>query len=279
MGRVSGNDVSQYQGAINWAKVYACGQRFVFIKATEGDYLQDKFFKNNWAGAKSVGLLRSAYHFFRCDVDPTIQADYFIGFVKSTADNGELPPCLDFETNEGKTRAEIVPMVKVWLDRVEGAFGRKPIIYSGYYNLQDYLSESNSEAPAWAKDYSLWLAQYPDVYVEGSMPDLPRGWSRWMFWQYSKVGQVDGVTENVVDMDVFNGSLEDLHKFAGTTMTVAHSAQPKTNPPATQKTYVVQEGDTLISIAVKNGTTPQALASLNNVNKKDIVPGKVLKLP
>lgn len=265
MTRVPGNDVSEYQGSIDWSKVSACGQRFAFMKATEGNYVQDKTFKKNWDAAKSAGFLRGAYHFFRCDIDPTTQADYFINFVKSTNDNGELPPCLDFETNEGKTNIEIVPMVKTWLDRVESAFGRKPVIYSGFYNLKDYLSESGVQAPAWAKDYPLWIAQYPNVYSDGTQPDLPPGWSRWMFWQYSKVGHVDGITENVVDMDVFNGSLEDLHKFAGAA--------------AAQKTYVVQVNDTLNSIAAKNGTTAMAIATLNNVNKTDIVPGKVLKLP
>jgi lysozyme len=279
MSRAPGNDVSLYQGVINWPRVYARGQRFVLIKATEGDDLQDTFFKNNWAGAKSAGLLRGAYHFFRCNVDPVIQADYFINFVKSTNDIGELPPCLDIETTEEKTKGEIVPMVKVWLDRVEAAFGRKPIIYSNYFFLKDNLSEANLEPPTWAKDYPLWLAQYLDAYSDSSQPDLPPGWAKWTFWQYSKAGHVDGIEENVVDMVVFTGSLDELHKFAGGTIPAAAATQTQMASSATQKTYVVQAGDTLISIAVKNGTTPQALASLNNVNKKDIVPGKVLKLP
>lgn len=280
MEKVPGNDVSEYQGEIDWPKVYTYGQRFVFIKATEGDYRHDKTFLANWAGTKSAGLLRGAYHFFRCDVDATTQADYFINFVKSTNDNGELPPCLDFETNEGKTKVEIVPMVKVWLDRVAGAFGRKPIIYSGFYNLQDYLSESNLEAPAWAKDYPLWLAQYPDVYSEGSEPGLPRGWSNWTFWQYSKTGNVDGIVENVVDMDVFKGSLEELRKFAGTSTTGATPTQTQKNLSTAQKLYTVKAGDTLNSIAIENGTTQKEIAALNNLAKPtDISVGKVLKLP
>ena len=207
MQRVPGNDVSVYQGRIDWSRVSACGQRFVYIKATEANSLQDITFKNNWVGAKSAGLLRGAYHFFRCNVDAIAQADYFINFVKSTNDDGELPHALDLETNEGKTKTEILPMVKAWLDRVEGAFGRKPIIYSGQFFLQDYLSDHNVEPPPWANEYSLWLAQYPNVYAEGSQPTLPRGWSNWTFWQYSKTGHVDGLTENVVDINVFNGSL------------------------------------------------------------------------
>ena len=165
MEKVPGNDVSEYQGEIDWPKVYTYGQRFVFIKATEGDYRHDKTFLANWAGTKSAGLLRGAYHFFRCDVDATTQADYFINFVKSTNDNGELPPCLDFETNEGKTKVEIVPMVKVWLDRVAGAFGRKPIIYSGFYNLQDNLT--------WKPPHGQRIIHFGWLNIQMSIPKAP----------------------------------------------------------------------------------------------------------
>ena len=47
-----------------------------------------------WTGAKAAGLLRGAYHFFRCNVDAKKQADYFIDFVKAAKDDGELPPVL-----------------------------------------------------------------------------------------------------------------------------------------------------------------------------------------
>ena len=86
-----------------------------------------------------LGLLRGAYHFFRCNVDAKKQADYFIDYVKSVKDDCELPPVLDLETNDGVNKEKIVPAAKVWLDRVEAAFGKKPIIYSGQYFLQDYL--------------------------------------------------------------------------------------------------------------------------------------------
>ena len=68
--------------------------------------------------------------------------------------------------------------------------------------------------PSWAKDYPLWLAQYPNNYVEGSQPSLPRGWFKWTFWQYSEKGAVNGINAKV-DLDLFNGTLEELYKFAG----------------------------------------------------------------
>ena len=231
MATVPGIDVSHWDAGIDWPKVRATGQRFVFAKATEGINYKDDTFKDNWSGAKAAGLLRGAYHFFRCNVDAKKQADYFIDFVKAAKDDGELPPVLDLETNDGMTKEKIVVAAKVWLDRVEAAFGKKPIIYSGQYFLQDYLVQPGGGPPPWAKDYPLWLAQYPNQYVEGAKPFLPRGWFNWSIWQYSDKGRINGINA-AVDMNFFNGTLEELYKFAGAKI-----------PDQTPKTHKIASGD------------------------------------
>lgn len=61
----------------------------------------------------------------------------------------------------------------------------------------------------------------------------------------------------------------------------ASSASPAgaTAQPATQ-TYKVKSGDTLIGIAAKFGTTPKAIAKLNNItNTANLRIGQVLKIP
>lgn len=254
MATVPGIDVSYWDSGIDWPKVRATGQRFMFAKATEGDFYADPTFAANWSGAKAAGLLRGAYHFFRCNVDPKKQASKFIDYVKSVKDDGELPPVLDLETPDGQTKDKIIARAKTWLDLVEAAFGKKPIIYSGQYFLQDYLSEAGGGPPVWAKDYPLWLAQYPNNYVEGSQPFLPRGWFKWTFWQYSEKGSVNGINASV-DLNLFNGSLEELYKFAG--------AQIVTEPPKKEKKHTVAAGDTFESIAIKYGVTVRELVSAN----------------
>ncbi len=251
MATVPGVDVSYWNAGIDWPKVRAAGQRYVFAKATEGDFYADPTFDDNWRGAKSAGLLRGAYHFFRCNVDPKRQANKFIDYVKSMNDYGELPMALDLETNDGQTKEKIIARVKTWLDVVEDAFKRKPIIYSRAFFLQDYLSEAGGGPPAWAKDYPLWLAQYPNVYVEGSEPILPRGWYKWTFWQYSQTGRVNGINAKV-DLDVFHGSLEELYKFSGVDL--------GTGKP--QK-HTVVAGDSFESIANKYGITLRELINAN----------------
>lgn len=251
MATVPGIDVSHWDAGIDWPKVRATGQRFVFAKATEGINYKDDTFKDNWFGAKAAGLLRGAYHFFRCNVDAKKQADYFIDFVKAAKDDGELPPVLDLETNDGMTKEKIVVAAKVWLDRVEAAFGKKPIIYSGQYFLQDYLVQPGGGPPPWAKEYPLWLAQYPNQFVEGAKPFLPRGWFNWSFWQYSDKGRINGINA-AVDMNIFNGTLEELYKFAGAKI-------PEQKP----KVYTVAANDSFESIANKYGVTVRELVSAN----------------
>lgn len=254
MATVPGIDVSYWNAGIDWPKVRAAGQRFVFAKATEGDYYADPTFDDNWRGAKAAGLLRGAYHFFRANVDAKKQANKFIDYVRSMSDTAELPPVLDLETHDNQAKEKIISRAKTWLDLVEGAFNRKPIIYSGQYFLQDYLSEPGGGPPSWAKEYPLWLAQYPNVYVPGSQPVLPRGWFHWTFWQYSEKGRVNGINANV-DLNLFNGSLEDLYKFAG--------AEILTEKPETPQKHVVVAGDSFESIANKYGLTVRELVSAN----------------
>ncbi len=254
MATVPGIDVSYWNSGIDWPKVRATGLRFVFIKATEADYYADPTFDDNWLGAKSAGLLRGAYHFFRSNVDGKKQAKKFIDYVRSMNDDGELPPVLDLETHDGQSKDRVIARAKAWLDEVEAAFGRKPLIYSGQYFLQDYFSEAGGGPPAWAKDYPLWLAQYPNTYTEGQQPSLPRGWFRWTFWQYSEKGRLNGINANV-DLNVFNGTLEELYKFAG--------AKIVTEPPKEPKKHTIAAGDSFETIANKYGVTVRELVNAN----------------
>ena len=263
MPTVPGIDVSYWNAGIDWPKVRAASQRFVFVKATEGDNYSDPTFDDNWIGAKSAGLLRGAYCFFRPKADPQKQAERFIGYVRSMNDNGELPPALDLETSDGQPREKIIARAKIWLDEVEQAFGRKPIIYSSSYFLQVHFSVTGGGPPGWAREYPLWLAQYPSQYTPGMSPGLPNGWFKWTFWQYSETGKVNGINARV-DLDLFNGTLEELYQFAGAQMQV----QPGT--------YTVKAGDTLQSIANQFGLTIRELVV---ANPQLIKPGLTLNIP
>jgi GH25 family lysozyme M1 (1,4-beta-N-acetylmuramidase)/LysM repeat protein len=264
MTTVPGIDVSYWDAGIDWPRVQASGQRFVFIKATEGESYSDPTFDDNWAGAKSAGLLRGAYHFFRCNMDARKQAQQFIDCVKSMKDDGELPPVLDLESNDGQPKARIISRVRTWLNLVEAAFGRKPILYSGQFFLQDNFTEPSGGPPGWAKDYPLWLGQYPEQYQPGMQPYLPTGWPSWNFWQYSEKGRVNGINA-MVDLDLFNGTLEQLYQFAG--------GKDIAEKP---KTHTVAFGETLEAIASRYGMT---VSELVEANPQLLKAGDMLSVP
>src|SRR5581483_2106307 len=251
MSNVPGLDISYWQSGIDWPKVRATGQRFVLIKASEGEGYTDPTFNDHWTGAKTAGLLRGAYCYFHQNQDPKKQADRFIGVVKAMDDNGALPHALDLEVTDGVARDKIIAKAKSWFDAIEQAFVRKPFVYSSVSFLETNFSELGGGPPAWTKDYPLWLAWYPNQYTDGMSPLMPRGWFKWTVWQYSQHGQLNGINAKV-DLDVFNGTLDDLYKFAG----VQAADQ-------TPKAHTVAAGDSFESIANKYGVTVRELVSAN----------------
>ncbi len=197
---IQGIDVSHYQGSINWTSVKNSGKKFAFMKATEGTTYTDPKFATNWAGAKSAGLIRGAYHFAHPGTDPVAQADFFINTVNPTS--GDLQMMLDLETTDGKTPSQVRSWTVSFINRISSRTGRPGIIYTGFYFWRDSAgNRSNLNCP-------LFLAAYvtdPNDYV-------PAAWSFFTFWQYTDTGSVSGISGNV-DRDAFNGSTTGLNNL------------------------------------------------------------------
>src|ERR1700730_17095158 len=75
---VKGVDVSHYDGTIDWVAAHGAGIDFAFMKATESTGFPAPTFPANWKNAIAAGVIPGAYHFFRGNVDPTAQADFFV---------------------------------------------------------------------------------------------------------------------------------------------------------------------------------------------------------
>ncbi|MGL5959075.1 MAG: glycoside hydrolase family 25 protein [Phocaeicola sp.] len=197
---IHGIDLSHHQGEIDWQQLSLTQKgpfpiRFIFLKASEGGDFSDRLFQASFDSARANGFIRGAYHFYNPKSDPVVQADFFIQSVKLQP--GDLPPVLDIEVkshDEEKLRKNL----KIWLDRVEGYYGVKPILYTSYKYKMKYLNDSLFNS------YPYWLAHY---YV-----DSVRYEGKWDFWQHTDVGALPGINE-WVDLNVFNGSLEELKKM------------------------------------------------------------------
>lgn len=198
---VQGIDVSSHQPSVDWRQVLQAGKAFAFLRATDGITFTDSLFGTYWSGALEAGLLRGAYHVYRTNDDPTAQAESFLSVVQLQP--GDLPPVVDFEKTTGSESAsQILRDLQTWLDVVEKATGRVPILYTG----PDYWNSFGSSAFG---RYPLWVAEYG---VQSPKPAA--GWPAWTFWQYSETGSVPGISGDV-DLDVFQGTLDDLRSLTG----------------------------------------------------------------
>ncbi|UTX46624.1 glycoside hydrolase family 25 protein [Chryseobacterium sp. MA9] len=198
-----GFDVSHYQNRedIKWDSL-SIGNKtipleFVVMRATMGNRSADKHFEEFWEMAKKHNLIRGAYHFYRADEDPVIQANNFLANVK--LEGGDLPPILDIEKiPKRKTNKKLIEDLKVWCKIVEETYGEKPIIYTYYHYYKDFLKGE-------FEDYPLWLANYNDV--PSPSPD-----DQWDFWQFTESGIVHGINTKV-DLDIYNGNSWSLKRL------------------------------------------------------------------
>lgn len=207
---VHGIDISHYQGKIDWELLTQNREakfpiHFIFLKATEGGDHGDDTFTQNFGQARKYGFIRGAYHYFIPKTDAHKQADFFIRTVQLA--KGDLPPVLDVETTGKQSPQELKTAVKTWLDRVEAHYGVKPILYTSYKFKKRYLSDSIFNA------YPYWIAHY---YV-----DSVRYEGKWHFWQHTDVGTVPGIEEEV-DLNVFNGTMEELLELTLKTPCIEH---------------------------------------------------------
>ena len=207
---VTGIDVSNHQGTINWSNVAAGGAKFAYAKATEGVYFVDPYYNINYDGAKNNGLYVGAYHYARPDhTGGRAQADYFLDHARYVKDGRTLPPMLDIEwpwTGSGSpypcyglSQSQMVTWIRDFVTRVRERTGTSTLIYTNT-NWWNPCTGSNASFG----DNPLFIANY-----SGTPTPLPPGWSTFAFWQYSNSGSLPG------DQDVFNGTIAQLAQLAG----------------------------------------------------------------
>ncbi len=195
---IHGIDVSKYQNIINWKEVKNMQADdikigFAFIKATEGEGNVDNQFRRNWLQAEQQNICKGAYHFFIAGKSGRRQAANFIEIVNLK--KGDLPPVIDIEKTFGVSPIEIKKEVANWLTVVENYYHVKPVIYTNIDFYNTYLKNDFD-------DYPVWIAHY-------LQPVNPRIDHKWIFWQHSESGRVNGI-KAPVDFNVFYGDSSDF---------------------------------------------------------------------
>lgn len=209
--QVYGIDVSFWQGNILWDQLLlpcdgsgsVSGKipaprhqrpvQFAFIRATKSNSLADSLYQRNYDEAKRLGIPVGTYHFLTDTVSGKVQAELFLSHARF--EPGNLPPVLDVEIDS----PDIVEKAKEWLEIVERSCGVKAIIYS---NMHVYTTWIKNDPILGTRD--LWLAK-----PRGEMPNEPNC----LFWQFTHEGHVWGIIDNVVDINLFNGTPEEFQAY------------------------------------------------------------------
>ena len=245
-GRIHGADISRWQhpndAQIDFAKMYAAGIRFVFIKASDtrddADRLSLKYAAMDHNAAQAAGIYTGFYHYAvlpdvtdPADIkkDALAQAQKVVWRLAALGGYGEkdLPYALDLENKcvrlstsgacqRYATRNAVTLWATTFLASLKEKTGRTPIIYS-YANFLEGSMERSAELA----QYPLWLAQYAiDPANPINQPGIKAGgcyvhsWtgsncdSQWTVWQYTSCGIADkyGVPGSRLDLNIFRGT-------------------------------------------------------------------------
>lgn len=220
-----GQDRSDYQAVTTWA-----GENFGWCKATNGpDYVDEKF-TDNWAGIARANIPRGAYHELT-DASAEAQADFFVATVKARG----LRP--------GDMLAVVASDYPGVTDTSVKAFCDRTAYLAGPHCPVLVYTDLSVAKGLWScGGYDLW-ATWP-----GDVPPGPVGpWKTWRFWQYSISGPVD--------LDVFNGTVDDLRAWLAT-YTETHTDPPP--PPSIPFAVLDQEEPTMLLLP-KGTPTPIAI--------------------
>lgn len=189
-----GIDVSRYQENIDFEKVKNSGVEFVMIRigvqsGAKKDVSIDSYYLENIKKAKEAGLLVGVY-LYSTAISPEIAKEQAKWVIK-TLDGVKLdfPIAFDWENWQYFREYEIslYDLSKSYLSFAEEIEknGYKAMLYGSKYYLENmWLDKGN---------YPVWLAHYTDkTNYSGDH----------IMWQYSAIGEVDGIN-NAVDLDVY----------------------------------------------------------------------------
>ena len=219
---LNGIDISHWQGDIDLSRINA---DFVFMKATQGNYMVDSCFKRFADQALNLGMRIGLYHFVDTSISAEEQAQFFIDNVQPYI--GKAVLMLDWE-NSSSTPNNLnagPAFAKRFLDYVYEKTGVRPLVYMSRAVVHSYDWTSVADA-----GYGLWVARYLysniDASANGYVSNPSHGtyqnhgasdfgaWgSNITMYQYTSSGRLDGYGGNL-DLDVFYGSGADWDKLA-----------------------------------------------------------------
>lgn len=209
--RATGIDISKWDVSFNPQNTTTPPQ-FVIQRASYG-MVKDSLFDTLYAGVILIPV-RGAYHYMSSAAGWKMQADWFLNIV---TDKGYHFYVCDFEGTFNQLSISFVAEAVEWMRYVKAMTGKTVVIYSNISTYTDYLSKD------WrTKEFPFWIAWPPTPIPnpQTANPNLPASRKDWLFWQYSfgehnTFGKSNGVGRTGCDVDVFNGTFDELCTWAG----------------------------------------------------------------
>ena len=185
-----GIDISHYQGTIDWDEVARSAEiSYVYIKATEGESLQDDYYLTNVQGAHRAGLSVGSYHFYRPNATPQAQLENMTQVVHRQ--DQDLVPIIDIE-REDSDEAAFIDNLRQFIQLVERHYGKKPLLYT-YHNFY------NRHFQGLFTNYHWMIARY-----RSDAPWLNDG-KTYIMWQYTQSGRIPGIRGKVDRSQIMSG--------------------------------------------------------------------------
>ena len=225
---------------------------FVIFQATIG-LLKSGLFERQYADSVSK-LVIGAYHFFKSIIPWRAQADVFLKAIKG---KNIMMVALDIEGSQvyqpgfGEKARKCLAYIKAHVDA-------KILIYCNV-STYDYLRAAGND---WIDDYDLWIAQFPgegEIDYEQHLMDARTGEinpsvKTWRIFQcladQSGLGWKNGVNNNDVDINVFNGTREQFGEWLrgeNETVEVIITPEPIINTANANYNLALTDGITLLN--------------------------------
>ncbi|WP_394992198.1 glycoside hydrolase family 25 protein [Emticicia sp.] len=194
---ITGIDVSEHTGKIDFLKISNQQIDFVYIKATEGVNFVDPKFGENYFNANLTNIPIGFYHFFRFNKDGKSQADNFLKNIKGK--KADLPLVIDVE-EWGNLSEEItenvINEIREFITSVEKKSKKKMMIYSNESSYKKYIMGNFD-------DNDIWICSF------SKSPNIKQ---KWTFWQHSHKGKLNN-SNSWFDINTFNGTKGEWKRY------------------------------------------------------------------
>lgn len=251
-------DYSKHQGLVNFDIAIANGVLGMIARAAISWGYTDPWFETNWQGAGQVGIYRTSYHVLHPDQDVVRQAEKWFG-VHPQID--VWPRVIDLEVSRNQPASKIGDQTRKMSDIVFARDGIRPIIYSRYLLINQWLANWPIE---YLNDHWFWLAQYhwTRILEHAGPPTIPERVNpgRVFLHQTSdKKRTPNGEAQSLsIDWDRYQlGDEEHLHNFVSSTW--GDGTQP---PPPQPGIKLVKVTASALNVRMEPNASSQDIGTL-----------------